>query len=151
MQSSYLWGINLVRLRVWLSLAIGLILVGEIRCSADNATSSKSESVKTKVTDNFTGSYRSRWGNTLEITQKGTQINFSISVSEGNGDRVGEASGKFVFHGNKAVCSSSDNPDGKFEFTLSSNKITVVDKGECFASGVHGDGVYLKQRKRNNK
>jgi hypothetical protein len=146
----------LVKARVLISVA-GFFLVSGIGCLAGNtsadltASTSKVDPAKTEVSPNLTGRYRSQWGNTLEITKKGGHLNYYMSVSEGNGDRVGEATGIFVLHGNKAVCPSSDDTGGKFEFTIANDKITVVDKGECFASGVHGDGVYVKQRKHANK
>jgi hypothetical protein len=93
----------------------------------------------------FTGSYKTKYDQELDIKQTGSKIKFYISVAENNGGRVGEAEGSFTLTNGSGTCKSSDNPDGTFKFTFQSDKIKVQMLGDCFASGVHGDGVYLKK------
>jgi hypothetical protein len=95
--------------------------------------------------DTFTGSYKTKYDQELDIKQTGSKIKFYISVAENNGGRVGEAEGTFTLTNGTGTCKSSDNPDGTFKFTLQPDKIKVQMIGDCFASGVHGDGVYLKK------
>jgi hypothetical protein len=97
------------------------------------------------TTDTFTGSYKSKYDQELDIKQTGSRVKFYISVAENNGGRVGEAEGTFTLTNGTGTCKSSDNPDGTFKFTLQPDKIKVQMIGDCFASGVHGDGVYLKK------